>query len=246
MKNELATIILAAGKGTRMNSELPKVLHKVGQKTMLAHVIGTSKIIGSKKIVSVIGYKHEMVRNAMSDQKIEFVLQLEQLGTAHAVMQCSNILNDFNGNILILYGDVPMITANTLLELISYHEREHALCTILTTDLPNPTGYGRVIKDEYDSLLKIVEEKDANDEERKIKEVNSGFYVFQASTLFRLLPKVGNDNKQNEYYLPDVINLIIKEKGKVSINKINDYVEIQGINNLEQLHEINDLYEKQS
>ena len=246
MENELATIILAAGKGTRMNSELPKVLHEVGQKPMLSHVIETSKIIGSKRIVSVIGYKHEMVKSVILDQKIEFVLQLEQLGTAHAVMQCNDLLNDFNGNVLILYGDVPMVTANTLLELVSYHEKEHALCTILTTDLPNPSGYGRVIKNKYDSLLKIVEEKDANDEERKIKEVNSGFYVFEANTLFRLLPKVGNDNKQNEYYLPDVINLIINEKGNVAINKINDYEEIQGINDLEQLREINDLYEKHS
>ncbi len=244
MKNELATIILAAGKGTRMNSKMPKVLHEVGGKPMLIHVIEKSKIIGSKKIISVLGYKHEMVKNTISKQNIDFTLQLEQLGTAHAVMQCTESLKDFHGNVLILYGDVPMITVNTLSNLISFHEQENSSCTILTTDLPNPTGYGRIIRSDNNSLLKIIEEKDATDEERKVKEVNSGFYVFQSNVLFRLLPKVGNNNKQNEYYLPDVINLIIAENGKVAIDKISNYVEIQGVNNLEQLHDVNELYEK--
>ena len=244
MKNDLATIILAAGKGTRMDSDIPKVLHKVGGIPMLTHIIKKSKEIGSKKIISVLGYKHEMVKKEISKQGIEIVLQLEQLGTAHAVMQCTNNFKDFNGNILILYGDVPMITENTLSHLISFHEKENSLCTILTTDLPNPTGYGRIIKNENNSLSKIIEEKDANDEEKKVKEINSGFYVFKSDTLFRLLPQVDNDNKQNEYYLPDVINLIIKENGKVTINKISNYAEIQGVNDLEQLKEVNALYEK--
>ncbi|SVD03747.1 uncharacterized protein METZ01_LOCUS356601 [marine metagenome] len=123
------------------------------------------------------------------------------------------------------------------------HEKEDAWSTILTTDLPNPTGYGRIIRNKDNSLMKIVEEKDATYEERAVHEINSGIYVFDAQILFRLLPAVGNNNRQNEYYLPDVLNLIIKEKGKVAIDKINNYIEIQGVNNTKQLTEVNERYE---
>ena len=244
MNKPLSTIILAAGKGSRMNSDLPKVLHEVGGKPMVIHVIQTAKTLGSKKIITVLGYKHEMVQKIIENECIEHALQLEQLGTAHAVLQCQNLFFNFHGNVLILYGDVPMTKVETLLNLISMHEKENALCTILSTDLPDPTGYGRIIRDTNNSLSKIVEEKDANDDEKKIKEINSGIYIFDSKVLFRLLPNVKNNNKQNEYYLPDVINLIIEEKGKVAIDKITDYIEIQGINNLEQLDDVNGLYEK--
>lgn len=123
------------------------------------------------------------------------------------------------------------------------HEQKDVSSTILTTDLPNPTGYGRIIRNTDHSLMKIIEEKDASEEERKSTEINSGIYVFDAQILFRLLPLVGNNNKQNEYYLPDVLNLIIQEKGKVAIDKINNYIEIQGVNNTKQLIEVNELYE---
>jgi bifunctional N-acetylglucosamine-1-phosphate-uridyltransferase/glucosamine-1-phosphate-acetyltransferase GlmU-like protein len=168
---------------------------------------------------------------------------LEQLGTAHAVLQCRDILQDFSGNVLILYGDVPLIKVETLANLLSIHSETDTQSTILTTNLPDPTGYGRIIRNKDDSLKKIVEEKDATDEERQVVEINSGIYVFDAQTLFRLLPLVENNNKQNEYYLPDVLNLIIHEKGKVAIDKIKNYVEIQGVNNLEQLEEVNEFYE---
>ena len=144
---------------------------------------------------------------------------------------------------LILYGDVPLIKIETLSRLMEVHEKEGSWSTILTTDLPDPTGYGRIIRNPDQSLMKIVEEKDATDEERKVAEINSGIYVFDAQILFRILPLVGNNNIQNEYYLPDVLNLIIQEKGKVAIDKINNYIEIQGVNNTEQLTEVNELYE---
>ena len=243
MNKSLTSIILAAGKGTRMNSNIPKVLHEVGGKPMIIHVIQTAKILGSEQVITVLGYEHEMVQEIIKDEGIKFALQLKQLGTAHAVLQCCNILENYYGNILILYGDVPMTKVTTLSNLMSIHENEDACCTILTTDLPDPTGYGRIIRNSNHSLVKIVEEKDASIEERKIQEINSGIYVFDSQTLFRLLPLVGNNNKQNEYYLPDVINLIIQEGGKVAIDKIIDYIEIQGVNNLEQLHDVNELYE---
>ena len=243
MNKPLAAIILAAGKGTRMGSDLPKVLHEVGGKPMIVHVIHTAKALGAKKIIAVLGYKFEIVQKALENESIECALQLEQLGTAHAVLQCRELLNNFQGNILILYGDVPLTKVETLSKLMEVHERATSLSTILTTDLSDPTGYGRIIRNSDHSLMKIVEEKDSTNEERQISEINSGIYVFDASTLFRLLPLVGNNNKQNEYYLPDVLNLIIQEKGKVAIDKINNYIEIQGVNNKEQLTVVNRLYE---
>ena len=243
MNKPLAAIILAAGKGTRMDTDLPKVLHEVGGKSMIVHVIHTAKALGAEKIIAVLGYKYKMVKKALENESVEFTLQLKQLGTAHAVLQCREMLANFKGNILILYGDVPLTKVETLSELMKVHENEGACSTILTTDLPDPTGYGRIIRNPDHSLMKIVEEKDATDEERSVHEINSGIYVFDSQTLFQLLPLVGNNNRQNEYYLPDVLNLIIQEKGKVAIDKINNYIEIQGVNNAEQLTEVNELYE---
>ena len=242
MNKPLAAVILAAGKGTRMGSDLPKVLHEVGGKPMIVHVIHTARNLGAKKIITVIGHKYEMVQKELENESVNCILQLQQLGTAHAVMQCQDFLSDFQDNIIILYGDVPLIKVETLSQLIEVHENEGALSTILTTDLPYPTGYGRIIRNPDRSLMKIVEEKDATYEERAVHEINSGIYIFDAQILFRLLPAVGNNNRQNEYYLPDVLNLIIQEKEKVAIDKINNYIEIQGVNNTAQLTKVNELY----
>tara|TARA_Y100000590_G_C15736577_1_gene1018714 strand:+ start:1889 stop:2629 length:741 start_codon:yes stop_codon:yes gene_type:complete len=242
MNSSLSTIILAAGKGTRMNSKMPKVLHKVGNQSMIMHVINTAYQLGAEKILAVLGYQYKMIQESIDNPSVEYVLQEKQLGTAHAVLQCQHLLKSFNGNILILYGDAPLIQISTLSKLLKLHEQTKSWCTLLTTDLPNPTGYGRIIRNQNMDLIKIVEEKDATNEERKIIEVNSGFYLFNSKILFRLLPLVKNDNNQNEYYLPDVINLIIKEKGKVAIDKINNYIEIQGVNNIEQLTKVNEYY----
>ena len=243
IQTPLAVIILAAGKGTRMNSDLPKVLHPIGDLPMITRVVRTAQALQADLIIPVLGYKHELVQSALKDEPVECALQLEQLGTAHAVLQCREILKDFSGNVLILYGDVPLIKVETLANLLSLHSKMDIQSTILTTDLPDPTGYGRIIRNHDHSLMKIVEEKDATDGERKVIEINSGIYVFDAHTLFRLLPLVGNNNKQNEYYLPDVLNLVIQEKGKVAIDKIKNYVEIQGVNNTVQLSEANKQYE---
>ena len=245
MNKPLAAIILAAGKGTRMNSDFPKVLHKVGGNPMIVHVIHTARILGAKKIIAVLGYKYEVVQKSLENEPVECALQLEQLGTAHAVLQCRELFQHFNGNVLILYGDVPLIKVETLSKLMEVHEKEGAESTILTTDLQDPTGYGRIIRNPDRSLMKIVEEKDATDKERKVPEINSGIYVFDSQILFQMLPLVGNNNKQNEFYLPDVLNLIIQEKGKVAIDKINNYIEIQGVNNIEQLTKVNKHYENE-
>ena len=227
-----------------MNSDLPKVLHPIGGLPMITRVVRTAQALHADRIVPVLGYKYELVQSALKDEPVECALQLEQLGTAHAVMQSRDILKDFNGNVLILYGDVPLIKVETLENLLSLHSETDTQSTILTTDLPDPTGYGRIIRNYDHSLMKIVEEKDATNEERQVNEINSGIYVFDAQTLFQLLPLVGNNNKQNEYYLPDVLNLIIQKKGKVAIDKIKNYVEIQGVNNIEQLDVVNEFFEK--
>ena len=242
----LAVIILAAGKGTRMDSDLPKVLHPIGKLPMITRVVQTAQELGASRIIPVLGYKHELVQSALKDEPVECVLQLQQLGTAHAVMQCRETLHNFNGNILILYGDVPLITVETLAKLISLHDEQDSLGTILTADLSDPKGYGRVIRDKNGNLSKIVEEKDATEGERAVQEINSGIYVFKSWTLFNLLPMVGNNNSQKEYYLPDVLNLILEKNEKVAIEKINNSFEIQGVNNPEQLKEMNDYYEKNS
>ncbi|MBC8312468.1 MAG: NTP transferase domain-containing protein [Candidatus Marinimicrobia bacterium] len=227
-----------------MDSDLPKVLHPIGKLPMISRVVQTAQELGASRIIPVLGYKNELVQSALKDEPVECVLQLQQLGTAHAVLQCHDTLKKFNGNVLILYGDVPLITVETLAGLLSVHDNQNALGTILTADLLDPTGYGRVIRDENGDLSKIVEEKDATEEERAVNEINSGIYVFKSWTLFNLLPMVGNNNSQKEYYLPDVLNLLLEKNEKVAIEKINNFFEIQGVNNPEQLSEMNDYYEK--
>ena len=243
MSRPLAVVILAAGKGTRMDSSMPKVLHHIGGKPMISHVVDTSKKLGAEYIVPILGYKHELVNAALSDEPVHCALQKEQLGTAHAVMQSKDILQKFNGNILILSGDVPLISFESLTELLDIHNHKDSQGTILTTDLENPTGYGRVIRKKDGNLEKIVEETDANDKELDVKEINSGIYVFKSWILFNLLPLVGNNNSQKEYYLPDVLNLILKNENTVSIKKIQNFFEIQGVNDIKQLDEMNEYYE---
>ena len=235
MKNNLAVIILAAGKGTRMNSELPKVLHPINNQPMILNVIKTAYKINAKPIITIVGYKHEMVKDALKNEQVEFALQKEQKGTAHAVTQCKNKLTDFNGNILVLSGDVPFISSDTLSLLISTHTKSKAKATVLTCELDNPYGYGRIIKNKNDSLKKIIEHKDASDDELKENEINTGIYIFESIELFKTLPRVNNNNKQNEYYLTDVLNILLDDNELVSTQKTNNANEIIGINTLEQL-----------
>ncbi len=233
-----AVIILAAGKGTRMKSNLPKVLHKINDKPMVGHVIDTSKHIGATEIVTVIGYKSELVKKTMGNSGTKFALQKEQLGTGHAVKQCDSILSDFEGDIIVLSGDVPLISAQTLTNLLSNHNDSDNSATILTASIDNPHGYGRVIRSADGSLNKIVEHKDANTDELKINEINSGIYVFDSKILFKMLPQVKNENSQGEYYLPDVLTMILENKLKVGVEKTKNITEIQGVNTIEQLQEL--------
>ena len=238
-KNNLAAIILAAAKGTRMDSELPKVLHVIDDAPMILKVVTTAYEINANPIITIVGYKSELVKDALKNQKTEFILQEQQNGTAHAVIQCKNRLKSFDGNLLVLSGDVPFISSKTLKFLIKNHIKSNSKATVLTCDIENPFGYGRIIKNENNTLKKIIEHKDANEEELKETEINTGIYIFDSSVLFKILPTIGNDNKQKEYYLTDVINILLSSHEPVFIEKTINTNEVLGINTLEQLKEAN-------
>ena len=242
--NPLAVTILAAGKGTRMESNLPKVLHKIGGKPMLSHVIQRAVELGAQKIISIIGYQHELVKETIANEPTRFAIQLDQLGTGHAVLQCASELSEFNGSVLVLSGDVPLISLNTLQNLLNTHNRSDSKATLLSAIVNDATGYGRVIRNSIGNLDRIVEHKDANQNELNVKEMNAGIYVFDCRTLFELLPQVGNNNSQGEYYLPDVLSLILHQGGKVAIEKTNNITEIQGVNTTQQLKDLDAKFQK--
>lgn len=231
---DLVTVILAAGKGTRMKSKLPKVLHKAAGKPMLQHVLDAAKGAGAKRNIVVVGFGGEMVKEAMGDQA-EFVVQAEQLGTGHAVRQTEALLKDEQGTVVVLCGDTPLVTADLITKLYEGHKAAGAKATVLTAIMPDATGYGRIIRTADGDVARIVEQKDATEEERKINEVNSGIYCFECQDLFAALAQVGCDNAQGEYYLPDVLG-ILRDKGeKIWAVAADDYESTLGINSRLQL-----------
>ncbi len=202
-------IILAAGKGKRFKSTKPKVLHEILEKPMLWYVIKAAKEAGANEVVVVIGHGKEQVEESLRREfpEVKAVYQDRQLGTGHAVMQCSDLLKDYSGRIVVLNGDMPLLKPNDILRIVSVD----ADMVLATMDLKNSAGYGRIIRNGED-VLRIIEEKDATDEEKRIREVNAGLYAFDAKKLFDALKHLGNKNKQNEYYLTDVLS-IFREKG---------------------------------
>lgn len=233
----LVTVILAAGKGKRMKSDLPKVLHPINSRPMVHYVIDLAKRINSNQIILIIGHEKEMVMEACAGMEVSFAVQADQLGTGHAVLMTEPQLKDYDGNILVLSGDVPLLTDETILSLIKAHKETNAAATLLTSDLNDPTGYGRIIRNDGGFVQKIVEHKDADESELKIKEINAGIYIFQAKELFRSLKMINNDNSQGEYYLPDVIPVFISEGKKVNAVKAPAFDETRGINDVDQLKE---------
>ena len=244
MSSNLSVVIMAAGRGTRMNSDLPKVLHELSGKTLLNHVISTSLKLNPKRIVVVVGHEAQMVRDSVPNKNILFSIQKEQKGTGHAIMQTSEHLEGFDGNTLVLSGDVPLIKKDTLLSLIQKQESNGYDASMLTAQIDDPTGYGRVIRDQNNNLEEVREHKDCNSKQLKINEINSGIYVFDNKLLFNLLPRLQNNNAQSEYYLPDVLTLIVQSRGNIGLEKTNNFIEIQGVNTIEQLSGLEAVYEK--
>ncbi|MFS0670918.1 bifunctional UDP-N-acetylglucosamine diphosphorylase/glucosamine-1-phosphate N-acetyltransferase GlmU [Peribacillus frigoritolerans] len=228
MSNRYA-IILAAGQGTRMKSKLYKVLHPVCGKPMVQHVIDQVNQLQIEDIVTVIGHGAEKVQEQLGDS-CKYALQEQQLGTAHAVMQAESILSARSGTTLVICGDTPLIKAETMKELIALHEQSQAKATILTAYADNPAGYGRVLRGEGGLVEKIVEHKDASEEERYVKEINTGTYCFDNQALFSALKKVSNENVQGEYYLPDVIEILKEEGEVVTAFQSSEFEETLGVN----------------
>lgn len=231
------SIILAAGMGTRMKSKMPKVLHRVCGKPLCGWVIDASKEAGADRVVTIIGHGADMVRQTIGDVT-EFALQSEQKGTGHAVMQAKEFIEK-SDCVVILNGDTPLITAQTIKKAVEYHNSRGEQATVITAILADATGYGRIVRGADGSVLKIVEQKDASEEEKKIREVNSGMYVFDAKSLAYALGEIKPNNAQGEYYLTDTLEILLKAGQKVGAYAIEfeNHDEIRGINDRVQLSE---------
>ena len=234
--SDIVSLVLAAGKGTRMKSALPKVLHSVGGKSMVQHVLTAAATAGAERNIVVIGFGAEAVREALGDQA-EFVVQTEQLGTGHAVLQAKELFADFTGTILVLCGDTPLLTGAELARLTEAHRGKGAVATVLTAHMPDPAGYGRVIRNDQGQVIKIVEQKDATETERQVNEVNTGIYCFECQPLFAALSNITCANAQGEYYLTDVIGLLANQGQVVWAVPVADYQQTLGINSRVQLAE---------
>lgn len=237
------SVILAAGMGTRMKSKMPKVLHTVCGKPLSKWVIDASKAAGADKVCAVVGHKAETVKEVLGDV-CEFALQAEQKGTGHAVMQAIDVIKNSKGEVVILNGDTPLITAETINKAIEYHKNNDNQATVITAILDDATGYGRIVRDNDGSVLKIVEQKDASEEEKKINEVNSGMYVFDAQSLVYALDKITPNNAQGEYYLTDTLEILLSAGKKIGGYAISDNDEIRGINDRVQLNEAEKIMQK--
>jgi UDP-N-acetylglucosamine pyrophosphorylase len=233
----LAVLIMAAGKGTRMKSELAKVLHALNARPMIHYVLDTAFALNPDKVLLIVGHQADAVKEATKVYRVEYALQSPQLGTGHAVMQAESTLSDFEGEVIVLSGDVPLTKVQTLQSLLNVHREKKAVATVLTAVLENPTGYGRVIRGEQGDVLKIVEHKDASPAELAITEINSGIYVFNKRKLFTALKHISNDNAQGEYYLPDVFKIFFSQGERIAAVPAPNFDEIRGINTPEQLKE---------
>lgn len=238
--SESVAVILAAGKGTRMKSKLPKILHPICNRPMIERVLESVANAGISRSIVVVGFEGDRIRRALDGKsfgamQLEFVDQTEQLGTGHAVMQTESKLAGFDGRILVTCGDTPLLKSETLRRFIE--ESKNSTASVMTTDLDDATGYGRVIRAIDGSFSKIVEHKDASESERSIREINAGVYVFDSRRLFDSLKKIRNENSQGEYYLPDTLAILKSEGESISCVKIEDSLETLGINSRKQLAE---------
>lgn len=235
MKN-IAVIILAAGKGTRMKSDKAKVLHEINSKPMVSYVAETASKIAGDNIVVVIGHQRQDVKNAvLRTVNARFAIQEEQKGTGHAVHCALPEIDSSIEDIVILCGDVPLISSDTIKNLIDKHKKENAVVTVLAVNVENPKGYGRMITDESGSVLKIVEEADANDYEKSICLINSGIYCVEKDFLFQSIAKIKDSNSQNEFYLTDIVGIASLNNKRVSLFEGPSTDEVVGVNTCDDL-----------
>lgn len=239
-KKPLSAVIMAAGKGTRMKDpSRAKVMFEILGQPMLHYVLELAYALDVAHVVTIVGYQRELVEHFLRTEhpSAEVAVQAEQRGTGHAVMQTEKALAGFDGDVLILSGDVPLLTVGSVQEFLAHHRETGAVASILTADFDDPTGYGRIVRNADRSVKKIVEHKDATEEERTIIEINSGIYVVDRVKLFDALQHITPHNAQNEYYLTDIFEYFWKHEWKVSAEKASHPDEIRGINTVDQLAE---------
>lgn len=229
-------VILAAGEGKRMKSKNSKVVHRICGKPLVKWVNQAVEGAGITESVVIVGHRAEQVKECMGES-VRYVLQEKQLGTGHAVMQAEEYLRDKDGCVIVLCGDTPLIKTETIADTVKYHMENHNSATVITADLEDPSGYGRIVRDPLGNVARIVEHKDATEQEKGIREVNSGMYCFNIRHLLEALKELNNDNSQGEYYLPDTLEILIKKQQKVGAIKVGDVNEILGINDRVQLEQ---------
>jgi len=241
--NKVGAIVLAAGKGTRMKSNKPKVTFSLAGKSLVERVVETASTLDSALTCVIVGYKKDQVIKLVDKyENIAFAEQVEQLGTGHAVKIAKDVFKAFEGDIFILCGDVPLTSSETLQGLLKTHRDNKAACTVLTHVIDDPARYGRIIRDEAGNIDSIVEYKDASAQQREIREINTGIYCFKKDKLFSSLEEITNDNAQNEYYLPDTLKILNNRNEIVSGHILEDFVEAAGINSQEQLAQLETEY----
>ena len=236
-QDSLVTLIMAAGKGTRMKSQKAKVLHPICGRPMIQYSVETAQALGSNRVIVIVGHQAEAVKDVLKGCEVEFAEQREQFGTGHAVLQAQPLLEDFNGTLLVLAGDTPMIQVASLRNLCDAHVRYRAAVTILTAIMDDPSGLGRIVRDEGGQVIRIVEEKDATEEERVIREVNSSIYCFDTPLMFDALMRITPDNKQGELYLTDTIAILLATGGWVAGSIAENADDTTGINTVKDLEQ---------
>lgn len=244
----LSIVVLAAGKGKRMgNPDLPKVMASLDDRPLISYVLGQAYALDPSRVVVIVGHHGELVRDFVAEHYPHtlFAWQREQLGTGHAVMQARQELGDADCDVLILSGDVPLITGSTLHDFVRRHRESHSTVSVLSCTMPDPTGYGRIIRSDDGLFAAIVEQRDATAEQQAVTEINSGMYVVDRRALFEALASVGNANAQNEYYLTDVVGIVAGKGGTVSAFLAEDHSELQGINTMAELdHALRTLHQR--
>lgn len=243
MKSQnIIAVVLAAGKGKRMKSDLPKVLHPIAGRPLITYLTDTLKSLGLYQIVLVVGHGRELVQEVYKGTAIAFAVQHEQKGTADAVKSAREYFRKYEGGVLVITGDVPLLRRQSLAHLIEEHSRQGNMATVLTSIVPDSTGYGRIVRGEDGKVKKIVEQADCNSEEQKIREINTGIFLFDAPSLDAALDKVDRNNAQGEYYLTDIVQILLREGKATGAVVLDDYREALGVNSVGQLQELEQIF----
>ncbi|MDP7005910.1 MAG: NTP transferase domain-containing protein [Phycisphaerales bacterium] len=237
----LAAIILAAGKGSRMNSDLPKVVHQVAGKPMVRWVVDAVRGAGADRVILVVGHGANIVKEKLSESGCEYVIQEPQLGTGHAVQVCKETLKDFDGNILILGGDGPLLRSSTINEMVSLQQKTNSSATLATSVIPDPTGYGRILRDDQNKFSAIIEHKNATEEQLKIHEIYPSYAVFKSDILWETLDQLKPNTLTNEYYLTEIPGMLVRSGHNVEIVNSVAPEDILSINTAEQLTEVEEV-----